>query len=75
MGIDGNQGDDPDWDYGRVIGSRHLAADGAPGQLMSGAGPPKGGVALNEGIEEIFNGVRGLNRNGLPVHSGQATLS
>lgn len=30
---------------------------------------------FNEGIEEIFNGVRVLNRNGLPVHSGEATLS
>ena len=30
---------------------------------------------FNEGIEEIFNGVKVLNRNGLPVHSAQATLS
>lgn len=29
-----------------LIGSRHLAADGAPGQLAVGAGSPKGGTAL-----------------------------
>jgi len=37
--------------------------------------PPRVELYFNEGIEEIFNGVRVLNRNGLPVHSGQATLS
>ncbi len=37
--------------------------------------PPRVELHFNEGIEEIFNGVSVLNRNGLPVHSGQAALS
>jgi copper transport protein len=37
--------------------------------------PPRVELYFNEGIEEIFNGVSVLNRNGLPVNSGQATLS
>ena len=30
---------------------------------------------FNEGIEAIFNGVMVLNRNGLPIHEGEADLS
>jgi copper transport protein len=30
---------------------------------------------FNEGIEAIFNGVMVLNRNGLPIHEGEAELS
>ena len=37
--------------------------------------PPRVELQFNEGIEGIFNGMQVLNRNGLPVHSAQATLS
>jgi copper transport protein len=37
--------------------------------------PPRVELYFNEGIEQIFKGMSVLNRNGLPVHSGEATLS
>ena len=37
--------------------------------------PERVELHFNEGIEAIFNGVLVLNRNGLPVHDGEAELS
>lgn len=58
-----------------LLGHATLLRTVPPANSRLEQAPPRVELHFNEGIEEIFNGVRVLNRNGLPVHSAQATLS
>ena len=58
-----------------LLGHATLLRTVPPANSRLEQAPPRVELHFNEGIEEIFNGVKVLNRNGLPVHSAQATLS
>ena len=58
-----------------LLGHATLLSTVPPANSRLEQAPKRVELHFNEGIEEIFNGVSVLNRNGLPVHSGQATLS
>ena len=58
-----------------LLGHATLLSTVPPANSRLEQAPPRVELHFNEGIEEIFNGVSVLNRNGLPVHSGQAALS
>ncbi|MCH6570645.1 MAG: copper resistance protein CopC [Acidobacteria bacterium] len=58
-----------------LLGHATLLSTVPPANSRLEQAPKRVELHFNEGIEEIFNGVKVLNRNGLPVHSGQAALS
>ncbi|MCZ6486457.1 MAG: copper resistance protein CopC, partial [Acidobacteria bacterium] len=58
-----------------LLGHAQLLQTVPPANARLEQAPPRVQLFFNEGIEPIFNGVVVLNRNGLPVHSGEATLS
>ncbi len=58
-----------------LLGHAQLLQTVPPANARLEQAPRKVLLLFNEGIESIFNGVVVLNRNGLPVHSGEATLS
>ncbi|MCZ6877898.1 MAG: copper resistance protein CopC [Acidobacteria bacterium] len=58
-----------------LLGHAQLLQTVPPANARLEQAPPKVQLFFNEGIEPIFNGVVVLNRNGLPVHSGEANLS
>ena len=58
-----------------LLGHATLVRTVPPANSRLDQPPQRVELYFNEGIEEIFDGVRVLNRNGLPIQSGEATLS